>query len=82
MSSGRVAANGNSVYVHDYHGSSKIYEYEISKNIWCNEIQCPRLFPSLTVVNELLTVVGGFIPGPTSISLDSACNTLKSCRKP
>lgn len=72
MSVGRAVANGNSVYVHDYHGSSKIYEYEISKNIWCNEIQCPRLFPSLTVVNELLTVVGGFI------AMYSGYNTLLS----
>lgn len=69
MSTGRAVANGNSVYVYDFDDSSKIYEYDISKNIWCNEIQCPRTSPSLVVVNGLLTIVGGS-------SLDSRRNSV------
>ena len=73
MSSGRVVASGNTIYVH--HGTYKIYEYEMSKNIWCNEIQCPRSRSSLTVINGLLTLVaGGAVYGTLS-------NTLLSLEK-
>ena len=84
MSTGRAVANGSSVYVYDFDGSSKIYEYDISKNIWCNEIQCPRRSPSLAVVNGLLTIVGGRNPMSThtyTSFLDSACNTLLSLER-
>ena len=67
VSSGAAVASGNTVYyVEDRYSSCKIYEYEISENIWCNEIQCPRTCVSLTVLSGLLTLVGG---GSTLLSL-------------
>ena len=61
ISSGTAFVIGNTVYVHDHHGSYKIYEYETVQNVWCNEIHCPRLNFSVTVINGLLTLVGGCV---------------------
>ena len=49
--------------------SSKIYEYEILENVWSNEIECPRTHFSLSVIDGLITLVGGSttLPGSTYI---------------
>ena len=55
---GTAALIGNKVYVSRAF-PSKIYEYEILENVWSNEIECPKHFFSLAVLNEQLTLVGG-----------------------
>ena len=58
ITSGTVVVIGSKVYVNQYF-SSKIYEYETSKNTWSNEILCPRQEFCLAAPEEIITLVGG-----------------------
>ena len=59
IAAGTAAVIGNKVYVSHTLFRSKIFEYEILANVWSNEIECPRQYFSLAVLNEQLTLVGG-----------------------
>ena len=59
IAAGTAVVIGNKVYVSHTFFRSKIFEYEILANVWSNEIECPRQYFSLAVLNEQLTLVGG-----------------------
>ena len=65
IAAGTAVVIGNKVYVSRV-VPSKIYEYEILENVWSNEIECPKHFFSLAVLNEQLTLVGGGGATPSS----------------
>ena len=58
IAGGTAVVTGNKLYV-SREFPSKIFEYEILENVWYNEIECPKHFFSLAVLNGLLTLVGG-----------------------
>ena len=58
ITGGTVVVVGSKVYVNQYF-SSKIYEYETSKNTWSNEILCPQKEFCLAAPEEMITLVGG-----------------------
>ena len=60
VSTGSAVTSGNMLYfVSSDTSPCKVYEYEMSENIWCNEIQCPHSLVSLAVLSGLLTLIGG-----------------------
>ena len=58
IAGGTAVVIGNKLYV-SCAFPSKIFEYEIFENVWSNEIECPKRYFSLAVLNGQLTLVGG-----------------------
>ena len=77
MNDGCIAVSANKVYVNKY-TSNLIYEYDSDTNKWCNEIECKKIQFGMAVVNELLTIIGGYDLDKSEDMRTASSNTLLS----